>query len=127
MKQIFLYTLIIFTFHLLVLLIPVVVFLISLSQPGISIFNTFRWFYLPLVFLSPVLILTLSYRIAYQQVTRSWMAIISGFTGFSPIWLSYLSLATPWNPRDLGIVVFSPIFLSLIAILMAKLPNAPSC
>lgn len=127
MKQIFRYTLIILTFHLLVLLIPVIVFLISLSQPGISILNTFRWFYLPLVFLSPVLILTLCYRIACHQATRPWMAVISGFIGFSPIWLSYLALATPWNLRDLGIVIFSPIFLSLIAVVMTKFTNKPSC
>jgi hypothetical protein len=96
------------------------VFLISLSLPGVSIFDTFRWFYFPLLLFSPILILILCYRIARRQTQKPWIAIFIAFIGFSPIWLAYLSLTNPWNWRDLGIVLLSPIFLGLIAIALAK-------
>jgi hypothetical protein len=121
MKQVILYALIIITFHLTVLLIPLIVFLIGLSLPGVSLLNTFYWFYWPYIISSPILILVLCYRIADRQTTRPWIAICTAFIGFSPIWLSYLSFTTTWNPRDLAIVLFSPILLGLIAMTMAKI------
>lgn len=121
MKQVILYTLIIITFHLTVLLIPLMVFLIGLSLPKVLFLNTFQWLYWPYIISSPILILVLSYRIAVRQTSRPWIAICIAFIGFSPIWLSYLSFATPWNPRDLAIVLFSPILLGFIAMTMAKI------
>ncbi len=120
MKKSILYTLLILTFNLTLLIIPLLVFLISLSVPGVSIFNTFRWFYFPLLLFSPVLILVLCYRLARRRAHNSWIAVLIAFIGFSPIWAAYLSLTTLWNWRDLGIVLLSPVILSLIAIALAK-------
>jgi hypothetical protein len=113
--------LIIITYHLTVLLIPLIVFLIGLSIPGVSLLNTFHWLYWLYIILSPILILILSYRIASRQANRPWIAVCTAFIGFSPIWLSYLSFAAPWNPRDLAIVLFSPVLLGLIAIAITKI------
>jgi hypothetical protein len=120
MKQVIFYALIIITFHLTVLLIPLLVFLIGLSLPGVSLLHTFRWIYWPYIISSPILIFVLSYRIASRHANHPWIAICTAFVGFSPIWLSYLSFASPWNPRDLAIVLFSPILLGFIAMTMAK-------
>ena len=121
MKQVILYALIIITFHLMLLLIPLFVFLISLSLPGVSFPNTYYWFYWPSIIASPVLILVLCYRIAIRQATRPWIAICAAFSGFSPIWLSYLFFTNPWNPIELSTVLFSPILLGVIAVIMAKI------
>jgi hypothetical protein len=123
MKKILLYTLLILTFNLTILIIPLLVFLISLSVPGVSIFDTFRWFYFPMILFSPILILILCYRIARRQIQRPWIAMFIAFIGFSPIWLAYMFLTSPWNWRDLGIVLLSPLFLSFIAIALAKYNN----
>ncbi len=121
MKRVLFYTLIMIAFNLTILIIPLLAFLISLSLPGLAIFNTFRWIYFPIFLFSPILLLTLCYRIGCLMNQKVWVALIPAFIGSSPIWLAYLSFVTPWNLKDLGVVLFCPIVLGLIAIGLAKI------
>lgn len=119
MKKLFLYTFIIITFNLTLLIIPLLLFLLCLSVPSTSFFEVFHWFYLPFVIASPILVVILGYRI-YKMTHKPWIPPLMSWIGFSPIWLSYLMLTTPWNYRDMAIVLLTPLLLGLIAYVLAE-------
>lgn len=122
LKTIIFYTLIIMSFNLFILILPFLLFLLLLSFPRAAVYDYFLWFYIPALIASPILTTLFCYRLARMESKRPWfIAVIVSIAGFSPIWLTYLSLTSFWNTRDLLLVFLTPPLLGLIGYGLTKI------
>ena len=122
-KIIIFYTLIIISFNLFILILPFLLFLLLLSFPRAGIYDCFLWLYIPALITSPILTTIFCYRLAKKEHQRPWFVpMIVSTVGFSPIWLTYLSLTSFWNTRDLLLVFLTPPLLGLIGYGLTKIP-----
>lgn len=122
LKKIIFYTLIIISFNLFVLILPFLLFLLILSFPHSGIYDCFLWFYVPMLITSPLLTIICCYRLALKQNQQPWLLTMAISTiGFSPVWLTYLSLTSFWNTRDLLLVFLTPPLLGIIGYGLTKI------
>ncbi len=123
MKKILLTVLFIFSYNLFLLVLPILIFLGSLSFSSEIFIKFFPWIYWPFLFLSPILAIYLGLRIAIDKTLKVvWFTtIIINFLGYSPFILIYFLLNSLWNLFDYLLLVSFPISLGLCANLAGKL------
>lgn len=122
MKKLIIFSFILLSYHILLLITPVIIFLSTLSFTPKKFLDGLYLIFLILAVFSPILTIALSYRISQENFfKKSWLApIIISFIGFSPFYFFYFFVSSLWNPRDFLLIVSFPILLGLIAFWIAK-------
>jgi hypothetical protein len=121
MRKILFYSFIIFSYNILLLVLPLLLFLVSLSFANPALLNILPWIYCPFVLLSPLLTISLGYLLVYNKLNfLSWpIPIIISLIGYSPFLGLYRSLSSSGNPMDYLLLIGLPVILGLLVDLTA--------
>jgi hypothetical protein len=125
MKKTLIFSFIILSYNILLLIIPLLIFLASLNSTPQALVNTILFIYSPFVLLSPFLTIVLGYHAAKVNVTPiGWLIpIIISLIGFSPFIFLFFLLSSLWSPFDYLLVIALPILLGLLTNFVAFINN----
>lgn len=107
--------LVIFIYHLLLILLPINFFLIALKTP--LILNLFPWCFYPLLILSPVLTVIFALRStpSFNHQFNWIYPITVSLIGYTPLIIFYFSFTSLSNIRDCLLVFSFPLIIGLLS------------
>jgi hypothetical protein len=117
MRKILHFTFIIFNYSLFLLILPMLLFLISLNFSDQTFLGVLPWIYSPFLLLSPLITIGLGYKIVEDRFSLSngLVPIVISLIGHSPfLWLYHL-FNSVWAPADYFWLIGFPVLLGLIA------------
>lgn len=117
--------LVVFVYHVLLVLSPVNLFLISLKVP--MILNVFPWLFYPLLFFSPVITVLLALRStpSHHHPFRWIFPIAVSLIGYTPVIVSYFFFTLLSNIRNCLLVFLFPILIGLLSFWGSRLLSLP--
>lgn len=121
MQKILLFTFIIFSYNILLLILPLLIFITSLSFANQILLNIIPWIYSPFVLLSPLLTIGLGYLVIRDRLNPfSWpIPIIISLISSSPFLWLYCLFSSLGNPIDYFLLIGLPVLFGLLADLIA--------
>lgn len=121
MRKIIICTFIIFTYNLLLLILPVLLFLTWIQWSTPLSFHFLPWIYYLFLLISPILSVAMGMMMIKDCV--HWMTgclpIISMFIGYLPLFAFYRLVNSLWTLADCLLLLGIPIVLGLISDVMA--------
>ena len=116
MRKILIYSLIIFSYNILIIVLPLLLFLISLSFNNSALLNILPWIYCPLLLLSPLLTIRLGYLLVHDKLSPFgyFIPMIVSLIGNSPFLGLYRSFNSLGNPLDFFLLIGLPIIFGLL-------------
>ncbi len=105
----------IFTYHILLIALPINFFLIGLKVP--LFIDLLPWIFYPFLFFSPILTVLLSiHSTPANKQPFGWIfPIVVSFVGYTPIILSFFFITSLTNIRDCILILSFPILIGLVA------------
>lgn len=112
--RILLYSLLLFFYHLFLLVLPVNLFVIGLKIPAFM--SLTPWIFYPFLFFSPVLSIYLAARSCPSDLKRfDWaFPVLVVLIGYLPFTVSYFLTASPINVPDYLLFFFVPVLIGLL-------------
>jgi hypothetical protein len=117
MRKIFLFTLTVFLYNFFLLVLPILIFIISLSFTGKGLLNIFPWIYSPFVLISPILSIILGYLVIKDNLNlfTGTVPIIMALIGNMPFLCIYYLFNPFFSLLDLFLLIGLPILFGILS------------
>jgi hypothetical protein len=120
MRKFITYSFIIFSYNILLLILPIIFFLISIGYSNPFFLGILPWIYCPFLLFSPLLLFSLGFQY-FKTSSTPWcwgVPIIMSLIGSSPFIVIYLLFNSLWDPRDFLFLLGLPILFGLFTDLL---------
>jgi hypothetical protein len=120
MRKFISYSFIIFSYNILLLILPIIFFLISIGYSKPLFLDILPWIYCPFLLFSPLLLFSLGFQY-FKHSNPPWcwtVPTIMSLIGYSPFIVVYLSFSSLWDLYDFLFLLGLPILLGLVTDLL---------
>lgn len=116
MRKIIVCTSIIFSYNVLLLILPIMLFLMFVKWSNPSSLHFLPWIYCPFLLISPILSIVMGYTMIKDRLNlmNALIPIASTLIGYLPLFVFYRFINSLWMPADYFFLLGIPLLLGLI-------------